>query len=199
MIFEIRNSATSHAVLPPCMLLNLSVAGAAYAISGPMRAGKTTTLLHYWSEHSGRKLFVAHEMNRASTRTHAGKVYDLNARTACLLDFVRARANECDCFFVDEAQFFSVDDLTAAVAEARQNNQTMLISGLDRDFRRTPFGWLHAVQWNEQVKLTALCQRCEQQRAEYTAYEGPPLDGVFAPESEHFVSCCEQCWTAPVK
>lgn len=181
------------------MLFNLSAAGAAYAISGPMRAGKTTTLLDYWRAYRGAKQLVAHAMNRSTTLTHAEQAYSLDARTKCLLEFVRAHLHDCQCFFVDEAQFFDVEDLKAAVSVARQNKQTLLISGLDRNYHREAFGWLAAVCWTDQVKLQARCQRCNRANADYTAYEGPPLDGVFAPESEHFVSCCGPCWTEAPK
>ena len=171
---------------------------AAWKCSGPMRAGKTTELLRIYDRLGGRKLLVTHSLHRIETRTHGGQHYALEHRVAELLPFVCEHVETTDSLCIDEAQFFEVDDLRAALVYARERGRAVYVAGLDCDYQKNVFSWMSAIEWTQQVKLAGRCQRCTSGApAIYTAYEGPPLGGTFAPDSEDFVTCCDACWTLP--
>lgn len=162
-----------------------------------MRAGKTTHLLSLYTEDTGSKVFVTHLLHRAESRTHSGECYDAPVRVQSLYTFVVDRMDALDAVYVDEAQFFPGDDVEKAVKLVLAKNKTIHLAGLDTDYRGQAFPWLLATKWSSSTSLTATCQRCSTHRATMTAYEGPPLDGSFAPDSGQFVSCCYACWTLP--
>jgi len=165
-----------------------------------MRAGKTTELLRVFDRLSVRKAFVSHVLHRADSRTHGGREYAVNQLVANLTAFVRAHVETFDALFVDEAQFFELDDFREAISCALACGRSVYVAGLDRDYEKTAYPWTSAIEWTQQVKLGGRCQRCTDlgSVAVYTAYEGPPFaDGKFVPESKHFVTCCARCWTLP--
>ena len=164
-----------------------------------MRAGKTTELLRVFERMSVHKVFVTHALHRADSRTHGGQEYAVQHRVTDLCAFVEVNIETFDALCIDEAQFFAPDDLRAALVYALLRGRAVYVAGLDRDYEKTDYPWTSAIEWTQQVKLTGHCQRCTTPGAIalYTAYEGPPFDGKFVPESNHFVTCCADCWTLP--
>ena len=165
---------------------------------GPMCAGKSDTLIKA-SEHcqAGRVAVVSHHLHRTEFATHSGRAFDPE-RTNDLTKFVRARVGLLDNLFVDEAQFFGVQDLVDAVELAANDQCSVYLAGLDFDYRREPFPWVEDMHPGEIYHLTATCSQCNRRKAAtLTAYTGAPFGDKFAPNSQHFHPRCPDCWIAP--
>lgn len=173
-----------------------------FVVTGPMCAGKSTTLLkaaRHWQ--AGRVLVVSHTLHRTDTRTHAGADY-APVRVDEILPVALQRCEQLDSLFIDEAQFFDRDDLHLAIIHALSTNCAVYVAGLDTDHRRRPFPWLAPLEdlrWpHERYMLTANCTKCKTNgTATLTAYTGPPFTDEFAPDSTDFHPVCPQCWEPP--
>ena len=103
---------------------------------------------------------------------------------------------------VDEAQFFP--DLAAfVVAAADTHAQTVLVAGLDGDFRRSRFGQvLDLVPHAESVtRLTARCGACGRAAPFSMRLAAPPagesvVDGGGA---DKYAPACRACYAAAVE
>lgn len=143
-------------------ILCVSVGGLTWVA---VRSGKTTELLRRTRRfvHAGSNCLVI--KFKADTRysedeaaTHDGVTH--TARSASVLAELGSDWEAFDVISIDEAQFFP--DAVEFAEAAASAGKTVLVCGLDADFRRRPFGRiLELVPVAEHVhKLTAVCASC---------------------------------------
>ncbi|MEW5301761.1 MAG: hypothetical protein WDW36_004599 [Sanguina aurantia] len=141
-------------------------------IIGPMFAGKSTMLLKLVRQHQVNGTQVLLVKPAVDTRYTAGVVSthtgdSLPCRTVSCLGSLRAGLEEDSAWdsistiAIDEAQFFP--DLVDFVVDAADlHHKTVLVAGLDSDFRRQRFGQVHdLLQHADSItKLAAQCVEC---------------------------------------
>lgn len=164
------------------------------AITGPMRAGKSTRMLALWHEESARRrVWITHQLHRHGAMTHGERECPINERIQSLVHWVETSGDAYDVVFIDEAQFFNATDLVDGLRAL--GRKTVYVGGLDLDYRRRQFAWLLVGQpWSEVTVLSGRCQVCQSGGASLTAYTGPPFSSEFAPDSDDFMTVCERCW-----
>ena len=129
-------------------------------ITGCMFSGKTTELLKRCAKYNQRKvLYINHSHDsRCSNeiKTHTNKRQ--KAFKTDLLD--NATIGKHTVIAIDEAQFFT--DLLFFVLKHEHLNITIIIAGLDGDFRRNKFGEILDVipYANTVTRLSAKCNVC---------------------------------------
>jgi thymidine kinase len=139
----------------------MSCAGRIELILGPMFAGKTTELMRRVRRetHSKRSCFII--KYRADTRyskscvsSHDKQMIEATVAVAQL------SREQFDCIAIDEGQFFP--DLVEFASRAAAMGKTVVVSALDGEFRRQPFGRVcELIPHAEKVeKLTAVCMMC---------------------------------------
>lgn len=146
--------------------------GTLHLIVGPMFAGKTTRLLQLVSEHRAAGRVVQLVKSAVDTRYAVDEIVTHDgARAPCepvdsLRGFQRliGRSNyqEADVIAIDEAQF--IVGLGAFCRRAADlHGKTVIVAGLDGDFRRQKFGEiLELIPAADTVeKLSATCERCK--------------------------------------
>lgn len=141
-------------------------------IIGPMFAGKSTMLLKLVRQNQTNGTQVLLVKPAVDTRYTAGVVSthtgdSLPCRTVSSLGYLRAVLEEDSAWdsistiAIDEAQFFP--DLVDFVVDAADlHHKTVLVAGLDSDFRRERFGQVHdLLQHADSItKLAAQCVEC---------------------------------------
>lgn len=103
---------------------------------------------------------------------------------------------------VDEAQFLP-GEAVGALAGLRDEGRTVVVAGLDLDFRREPFGPMPALAAEAEIvhRLTATCSRCLQP-AEFTQRlrDGRPApfddETVRVGAEELYQPRCGECYEA---
>jgi thymidine kinase len=130
-------------------------------ILGPMFSGKSTELMRRCSrkEVIGQSVcYINHEYDIRTgnfVQTHAQHKKDA-IKLSNLLDIPDIIFNKSDIFGIDEAQFFP--DLYNFVLKCEKFNKSIIMSGLDGDSNRKPFGQiLECIPLCDSVvKLTAM-------------------------------------------
>ena len=138
-------------------------------ITGPMYSGKSTTLLRYIdrSISIGQQTVILSPL--IDTRSdcelvcHSGQRRGVVKLKTLMSFFSDPTVGEYDIIGIDEAQFFDACDLydfASKVADVL--HKTIIVSGLDTNFKREEFGGVirTIAIADEVVKLTALCCVC---------------------------------------
>lgn len=112
-------------------------------ILGPMFSGKSTELIRRCSRLSAIGKNVLYINHTYDTRTDdAIQTHSAHKQTAlkmsALKDIPIDEYTKADVIGIDEAQFFP--DLYAFVLECEKDEKTVILSGLDGDSNRQPFG-----------------------------------------------------------
>ena len=132
-------------------------------ILGPMFSGKSTELLRRISRYEaiGKKVLLINHKNDSRTgnsvQTH-NQVTRTAVKTEDLLSLVHKKEyDEADIIGIDEAQFFT--GLRDFVLATESKHKIIIMSGLDGDFKRDPFGEiLQCIPLCDSVvKLSAMC------------------------------------------
>lgn len=137
-------------------------------ILGCMFSGKSTELLRRCNRYKaiGKNILLINHTNDTRTenkiKTHnniSQEAVKLN-KLSDLFDKHSDLLNNADVVGIDEAQFF--DDLHNFVEKAESYNKIIIISGLDGDSNRKPFGEILMCipLCDEVVKLTAMDMLC---------------------------------------
>jgi len=137
-------------------------------ILGCMFSGKSTELLRRCNRYKaiGKNILLINHTNDTRTenkiKTHNNitqEAVKLNKLSELFSDHSKL-LNEADVIGIDEAQFF--DDLHNFVEKAESYNKIIIISGLDGDSNRKPFGEILMCipLCDEVVKLTAMDMLC---------------------------------------
>jgi len=175
-------------------------------VLGPMRAGKSTEIRRRVARMRavGRSvLVITHSKDRRFSETAKVVTHDsltVEANFASQLAPLAAEAEMYHLVVVDEIQFFEdPDDVVAFVTPLLKASCELVMVGLDGTFERKPWPVVTALLPLARcvTKLTAVCMRCKERDAAFTAYAGPRLTGVVNPGTKGYESCCEMCWTPP--
>lgn len=174
-------------------------------ICGSMFAGKSEELIRLVrrATYARKKVQVfKHALDdrfaRHAVATHTGVQLDAipvqNARELlCKLDA------DTEVIAIEEAQFFD-EELVQLCVELADAGKTVIVAGLDQDFRRQPFGimpQLMAVA-DEVIKLRAICVRCGR-IASHTQrlVDGRPAawdePTILIGAEEHYEARCRNC------
>ncbi|MDW8107617.1 MAG: thymidine kinase [Armatimonadota bacterium] len=174
-------------------------------ICGSMFAGKSEELIRLVrrATYARKKVQVfKHALDdrfaHHAVATHTGVQLEAvpvhNARDLlCKLD------DDTEVIAIEEAQFFD-EELVQLCVELADAGKTVIVAGLDQDFRRQPFGimpHLMAVA-DEVIKLRAICVRCGR-LASHTQrlVDGRPAawdePTILIGASEHYEARCRNC------
>lgn len=131
-------------------------------ILGCMYSGKSTELIRRCTRYKaiGKNiLLINHSLDIRtgdSVMTHRKETLDA-VKTNNLISLIKTEEfKKCDIVGIDEGQFF--DDLLQFVQQAEKHNKIIIISGLDGDSERKPFGQiLDCIPYcDEVIKLNAM-------------------------------------------
>jgi thymidine kinase len=174
---------------------------------GPMFSGKTGALLDVVLRAEGRGERVAvlkpaiDQATPGALRSHDGRVHaavDISSAAN-----IKTLSRGVDLVAIDEVQFLSDEVASVIRAIARPSGPTVVVAGLDRDFRGEPFAIIERLLQvaDQNSHFTAICSRCGRP-AEYTQrlVDGSPgaLDGpvILVGGAELYQPRCASCFFA---
>lgn len=178
-------------------------AGRIELIVGPMFAGKTTELQRRVRReiHAHRSCFIIKyskdvRYSDNCVATHEKQMLRA-AVAATMLSDVGTQWKMFDCIAIDEGQFFP--DLLAFCAEVADAGKTVIVSALDGDFQRKPFGKVcELLPLCESVtKLTAVCMICHAREAVFTRRTVACSQQELIGGADMYLACCRQCFNCP--
>lgn len=112
-----------------------------------------------------------------------------------LSDIDYVTINDCDCIMINEGQFFS--DLKKKVQEWSEiMYKDVLVSGLDGDYKRRPFGQILELipLCNEVHKASALCYRCKNGKlANFTHRLSGEKEQIVI-GAKNYIPVCRDCY-----
>jgi thymidine kinase len=181
--------------------------GWVHVICGPMYSGKTEALLKAVRrlEIAGKRVFLFKpDIDTRTTYIESRNGLQLPSETAKSSREIASAGLSLlpDVIAVDEAQFFD-DDLPAVIGTLANRGIFVLISGLDRDFLRRPFGSMAEVlaQADSVDKLTAVCFVCKGEASltqrlvnGIPASANDPLIVVGGINDDKYEARCRKCW-----
>jgi len=135
-------------------------------ICGPMFSGKSEEMIRRLrrAEIAGQRVVifkprVDHRYDATDVVSHAGA--RMRAVAVESVPELVARSAGHDVVGIDEVQFFDASIVGAALALA-DGGMRVVVSGLDQDFRRLPFGPMPELLAQAEFvdKLQAVCHRC---------------------------------------
>lgn len=171
---EMKDSWTQHSMLDfqQPMVPIMPIRGRIEIIMGPMFSGKSTELLRRLQRHKiacKNVLLVKHSSDlrydgsELCVVTHDQVKLQAKLIIEELNDsiFERQEYREAEIIGIDEAQFFG-NSLPRIVDQIAHEGKTVIVAGLDGDFRRNPFGpLLDLIPMAEKVKkMSAVCFNC---------------------------------------
>eukprot|EP00735_Rhodelphis_limneticus_P013298 TRINITY_DN6910_c0_g1::TRINITY_DN6910_c0_g1_i1::g.13363::m.13363 TRINITY_DN6910_c0_g1::TRINITY_DN6910_c0_g1_i1::g.13363 ORF type:complete len:268 (+),score=34.48,sp/P04184/KITH_MOUSE/61.02/2e-64,TK/PF00265.13/1.4e-63,AAA_14/PF13173.1/0.0011,DBD_Tnp_Mut/PF03108.10/0.85,DBD_Tnp_Mut/PF03108.10/3.9e+02,DBD_Tnp_Mut/PF03108.10/5.1e+03,AAA_10/PF12846.2/0.26 TRINITY_DN6910_c0_g1_i1:71-805(+) len=181
---------------PPMNAFN----GSIQLILGPMFSGKSTELVRIIRRYgiAGRKCLVIKYKNdtRYSDEclsTHDRQMIPAIALERLLPDALSFHVDDIDCIGIDEGQFFP--DIVQFCEEMANRGKTVVVSALDGDFQRKPFGSiLELVPKCEGVfKLTSVCTHCGADAAfSKRIVPGTQVEDIGG--SDKYVAVCRPCY-----
>jgi thymidine kinase len=148
-------------------------------ISGPMFSGKTAELIRRIN--LARMMWRVIDVFKPKTDTRfvdavvsrngckISGAYSVNSNTPQDIIEILARI-EPKCVFIDEVQFFN-GEIVGVVEDLLNTGVNVVAAGLDRDFKREPFGDSMPQllsRADECVKLKAVCSSCRRYNATFT-------------------------------
>ena len=132
-------------------------------ITGCMFSGKTTELIRRLKRYKviGKRILVLNSSLDTRSSDEVLKTHD-NSKFECLKvsNLEDVDYSEVDIVAVDEAQFFS--GLKPFVEKVLMDNKTILLAGLDGDYKQEKFGEIiDCIPLADKVfKITAMCMEC---------------------------------------
>lgn len=179
-------------------------------IVGPMFSGKTEELMRRLRrvEIAGQeaiifKPVIDNRWGATGIASHAGNNREAVAVRDSheLMDYIVDNSINYDVVAIDEVQFFD-SEIIFAIDNLLKANKRVIVSGLDMDFRQSPFGIMPELLSIAKfvIKLRAVCQKCGADDAMYTQRllngNPAPLDGetVIVGGNEQYEARCENCW-----
>jgi thymidine kinase len=178
-----------------------------HVICGPMFSGKTEALLKTVRrlEIAGKRIFLYKpEIDTRTTFIASRNGLQLPSETAKSSREIASVGISLlpDVIAIDEAQFFD-DDLPSVVGVLADRGIFVIVSGLDRDFLKRPFGPMAGIlsQADSIDKLTAVCFVCKgeaslTQRLVHgiPASADDPLIVVGGINDDKYEARCRKCW-----
>ena len=132
-------------------------------IMGNMFSGKTTEMIRRLKRYKviGKQVVVINSQKDIRSTEEVLRTHD-NVTFRCIKtnDLSEVDTTGCDVVALDEAQFFT--GLKPFVESALEAGKTVLLAGLDGDYKQRKFGnLLDCVPLADEVtKLTAMCMDC---------------------------------------
>lgn len=169
-------------------------------IMGPMFAGKTTEL----QRRVKREQFAGHTVcvikyakdTRYSDTSIASHDQQLIAAkfSVSTLSQVGEDWKAYDVVAIDEGQFFT--DLIEFCSAAADMGKRVIVSALDGDFMRKPFGKICELvpQSDVVVKLTAVCMQCHRRDAPFTKRTVGGMEQECIGGAEMYAAVCRECY-----
>ncbi len=179
--------------------------GSLEVICGPMFAGKTEELLRILNRLKYAKinflifkpLIDSRAVGSIASR-NGQKMEAIEIKSASeILTYIMNHPNiDCKVVAIDEAQFFDQEIIDVCLILAH-NNYHVIISGLDKNFKGEPFGYMPElmVYADKITKLSAICMQCGcEARYSQRLLNGKPADYnselVLIGDYEHYESRC---------
>lgn len=151
--------------------------GALTVITGPMYAGKTENLILYVKQAQQQKLKYlvfkhTFDIRTENTLKSRADVEEIPCITTPLAAYIIHKVVQelPSVIFIDEVQFYS-DELIRAIERILKAHINVVVSGLDTNFRREPFGTIITQllqKAQNKILLQARCNVCNRVNAEYT-------------------------------
>lgn len=188
---------------PPRLLSNkkLGSFGGIEVIFGPMFSGKTTEMFRRIKRYTAANkkcLIIKYAADSRYSKEHASS-HDREMLVAQpakeLLPFLKKLENY-DVIGIDEGQFYP--DLVEFCQMAASIGKILIISALDGDFRRKPFGRvLELIPLSEKVtKLSAVCCVCFCE-AHFTRRISKEQEVTVIGGSDKYIAVCRACYENP--
>jgi len=172
-------------------------------VIGPMFAGKTTELQRRVKReiHACRRVCIirygkddrySKSLLATHDQSHIKPTFSVEK-----LSEVGEKWIDYDTIAVDEGQFFP--DLVEFCQEVTDAGRSVIVVGLDGDFRRRPFGKICDLVplAEEVVKITAVCMACHERDAHFTrrtvASDATELIGG----ADMYIAVCRECYLHP--
>lgn len=170
-------------------------------ITGPMFSGKTTELLRRLERYSyAQKAYYAVKPERDNRKQNTSIT---TIRGTIAMDFepvamLTGVPAEADIVVLDEAQFFG-EELVSFCQYAKDQGKVVLVSGLDMDHNRKPFGNMGNLMAiaDTVTKLAAVCS-CGQD-AIYTKKVSGDKTRQIEIGDQCYAPCCAECYLADPK
>lgn len=168
-------------------------------IIGPMFSGKTTELIRRIKRMNladKKCLVIKYKSdNRYSVDSISTHDHQLYKASSCenLLD-LKNLVDSYDTIGIDEGQFFT--DLLEFCDLCVLKGKTIIVSGLDADFKLQPFGKIiHLIPKAESVvKLTSVCMLCKSKEGFFSQKISGDKDLIQdIGGSEKYISVCREC------
>lgn len=155
--------------------LRSDMSGSLTFFTGPMACGKTLELVRHLQIHSEQRVPTicirpATDTRSENIRSRSGLSYDGLTIPPDDVTTLRRLLEEYDVIGVDESQFFS-PDVVPHLHDAMRRGKTILVSGLDTDFRGGVFPTalaLLALPETIVQRTRAVCAVCRQHTASRT-------------------------------
>lgn len=134
-----------------------------HVIMGNMFSGKTSEMIRRLKRYMviGKKIVVINSQKDTRSTEEVLRTHD-NVKFRCIKtnDLSTVDIDDAEIIAIDEAQFFT--GLKAFVEKALEINKTVMLAGLDGDYKQRKFGeLLDCVPLADEVtKLTAMCMDC---------------------------------------
>src|SRR6056300_461513 len=168
-------------------------------IIGPMFSGKTSELFRRIRRATIAKkkciiINYAHDNRYSEEQASTHDLFKMDCISCLKLsDIHDEMLKDINVIGIDEAQFF--EDVTEAVEKWSSLGINVILSGLDGNYKREPFGdLLKLVPKSSKVdKLTAICTYCGQE-APFTKRTVVSEDEVLIGGSDKYVASCVNCY-----
>ena len=178
--------------------------GSIVLICGPMFAGKTTELMRRVK----RELFAQRKCcivkyardNRYSDNnvaTHDKQQISATFGFTTLSQFGDEEWKSFDVIAIDEGQFFP--DIASFAQMAADSGIKVIISALDGDFQRKPFGKIADLipLCDNVVKVSAVCMNCQCREAPFTKRIVNAQQQELIGGADMYAAVCRKCYLDP--
>lgn len=176
-------------------------------ICGPMFSGKSEEMIRRLrrAEIAGQRVVIFKpriddRYDATDVVSHAGA--RMRAVAVESVPELTARAAAYDVVGIDEVQFFD-ESIVAAALDLADRGLRVIVSGLDQDFRRLPFGVMPELLAHAEFvdKLQAVCHRCGgTATTTQRLVDGRPApysgDTVVVGAAEQYEARCRDCHEA---
>ena len=179
-------------------------------ITGPMFSNKSGELIRLATVHriAGRRVgLFKHSLDDRyegvdRISTHGGQSAD--AEPVGSSGTVELLATSYEVVAVDEAQFFD-EELVDVCGRMVEDGRTVLVAGLDRNFKGEPFGPMPALlaMADDVMKLRAVCMKCRSLEGSMTQrlIDGMPASRtspvILIGAAEAYEARCRNCHELP--
>lgn len=173
-------------------------------IIGPMFAGKTTELMRRVKReiHARRTCFI---IKYAKDTRYSNECVSSHDRSTLRATFAASALKDVgsswqsyDVVAIDEGQFFG--DIIEFSRKCADAGKTVIVSALDGDFQRKPFGKIcEMIPMCETIsKLTAVCMMCHEREGSFTRRTVSGDEQELIGGAEMYIATCRPCYNNPI-